>query len=123
MKILLIDDDALVRRTISRILHHVGHTVVMAENGRDGITLLQTENPELVITDIIMPDKEGIETIQEIRHLLPDMKIIAISGGARLGNMDYLSMALKLGASEALAKPFDPSELIEAISRCLRPAT
>jgi YesN/AraC family two-component response regulator len=123
MKILLIDDDALVRRTIDRILHHMGHTVVMAENGGDGITLLQTENPELVITDIIMPDKEGIETIQEIRRLHPDMKIIAISGGARLGNMDYLSMALKLGASEALAKPFDPSELIEAISRCLRPAT
>jgi two-component system, chemotaxis family, chemotaxis protein CheY len=123
MKILLIDDEALVRRTVGRILHRAGHAVVMAENGHDGVALLQTENPDLVITDIIMPDKEGIETIREIRELRPDLKIIAISGGGRLGNVDYLAMTLKLGASEALTKPFDPAELIEAVSRCLHPAT
>jgi DNA-binding NarL/FixJ family response regulator len=66
-----------------------------------------------------MPEKEGLETIREIRDEWPDAKIIAISGGARIGNMDFLDVAGKLGASEIIPKPFDPAELVNVVSRCL----
>jgi CheY-like chemotaxis protein len=118
-KILIIDDDSLVRDTLLRILQRKGYEVLVAADGRQGVQVYRGENPDLVITDIIMPEKEGLETIREIRSTRADAKIIAISGGARLGNMDYLEMAGKLGASEIIAKPFDPSELITLVSRCL----
>ena len=75
--------------------------------------------PDVVITDIIMPDQEGIETIRNIRRLRPDARIIAMSGGGRIGNIDFLSAAALFGAREILAKPFEPRELIERVSRCL----
>jgi len=84
-----------------------------------GVRIFRSERPDLVITDIIMPEKEGLETIREIRGQRPDAKIIAISGGARIGNMDFLDIAGKLGASEIISKPFDPSDLIKLVSRCL----
>ncbi|HYZ39253.1 MAG TPA: response regulator [Stellaceae bacterium] len=118
-KILIIDDDSLVRDTLLRILQRKGYEVLVAADGRHGVQTYRRENPDLVITDLIMPEKEGLETIREIRSTRSDAKIIAISGGARLGNMDYLEMAGKLGASEIIAKPFDPSELITLVSRCL----
>jgi DNA-binding response OmpR family regulator len=118
-KILIIDDDSLVRDTLLRILQRKGYEVLVAADGRHGVQTYRRENPDLVITDLIMPEKEGLETIREIRSTRCDAKIIAISGGARLGNMDYLEMAGKLGASEIIAKPFDPSELITLVSRCL----
>jgi len=119
VKCLIIDDDSLVRNTIVRILERKGHQVVTACDGRVGLKLFQQERPDVVVTDIIMPDKEGIETIREIRNLAPNAKIIAISGGARVGNVDFLAMAAKLGASETLCKPFDPDDLVTCINRCL----
>jgi CheY-like chemotaxis protein len=118
-KILLIDDDPLVRRVISRILKYEGYELLLADDGRRGLELFRSEQPELVITDIIMPGKEGIETIQEIRAISPDAKIIAISGGGRIGNTDYLSIAEKFGAREVLSKPFEPAQLTDSILRCL----
>jgi CheY-like chemotaxis protein len=118
-KVLVIDDDALVRDTIVRILERKGHTVLVAADGVRGLRMFDREQPDLVITDIIMPEKEGLETIREIRGKRPDVKIIAISGGARIGNMDFLRMAGELGASEIIPKPFDPVDLINLVSRCL----
>jgi CheY-like chemotaxis protein len=118
-KVLVIDDDSLVRDTIVRILERKGYQVLVASDGVRGLGMFRSEQPDLVITDIIMPEKEGIETIREIRGDCPDAKIIAISGGGRIGNVDFLKIAEKLGASEIIAKPFDPSVLVNVVSRCL----
>jgi two-component system, chemotaxis family, chemotaxis protein CheY len=118
-KILVIDDDPLVRSTVARILRHRGYEAILAEDGHKGLKLFQSEAPDLVITDIIMPDREGIETIREMRAVRADVKIIAISGGGRLGNLDLLAMAGKLGADEIVAKPFDAAELVAPVTRCL----
>lgn len=120
--ILVIDDDDAVRTTLRRILEAEGYTVVLAENGRRGLELLGEASPELVITDIIMPEKEGIETIIEMRRTHRDLKIIAVSGGGRVGNRDFLQLARKFGANEILAKPFDPDDVVEAVSRQLKGA-
>jgi DNA-binding response OmpR family regulator len=118
-KILVIDDDPLVRSTVARVLRHRGYEAILAEDGYKGLKLFQSEAPDLVVTDIIMPDREGIETIREMRAVRADVKIIAISGGGRLGNLDLLAMAGKLGADEIVAKPFDAAELVAPIRRCL----
>ena len=117
MKVLLIDDDPLVRFALASMLQPYGYEVVTAENGRIGTRLLRTEHPDVVITDIIMPDQEGFETIIEIKREHPDTKVIAISGGFRQGNLDILPMARALGADAAIAKPFEPSQLIDEIKR------
>lgn len=119
-KILVIDDDALVRETIIQILEDRGYTVVSAEDGEHGLAAFRAEQPDLVITDIIMPEKEGIQTIAQMRGERPDTKIIAISGGGRIGNIDFLKIARHLGAMDILPKPFDPDELVSRVGRCLK---
>lgn len=117
--ILIIDDDALSRRSLELILQSAGIDSIVAENGRKGIELFHSHLPGIVVTDLIMPEQDGIETILQIRLEAPETKIIAISGGARMGNSDYLSIATKLGADVALAKPIVPSQLIDAVRKCL----
>lgn len=119
-KILVIDDDAAVRRTIARVLVREGYEVLSAEDGRRGLALFRSEDPDLVLTDIIMPDQEGIETIIAMGKLRPDVKIIAMSGGGRIANVDLLTMAQKFGAAETIRKPFDPATLRDCVARCLR---
>lgn len=118
-KVLIIDDDLLVRETIVRILERKGYQTLSAPDGRRGLSTFCSEQPDLVITDIIMPDKEGLETIREIRVERPDAKIIAISGGGRIANLDFLEFAGKFGACEMISKPFDPADLLDAVARCL----
>jgi CheY-like chemotaxis protein len=101
-KILVIDDDAIVRKTIVQILEQDGYQVLSAEDGARGMVLFRSEQPDLVITDIIMPEQEGIQTITEMRRAKPDAKIIAISGGGRIGNTDFLQIALVLGAMDVV---------------------
>ncbi|NTW83889.1 MAG: response regulator [Chlorobiaceae bacterium] len=117
MNILIIDDDPAVRNFISVSLRDAEYTVFEAENGNKGLNVLQ-EHPEVeaVITDIIMPDKEGIETIKDIRKLFPGIKILAISGGGKLEPENYLLLAHALGAHKTLKKPFRVSELLNAIA-------
>src|ERR1700720_2123972 len=91
-KILVIDDDPIVRMSIVYLLEEAGHLVLWAVDGLQGIAIFRGWQPDLVITDIIMPEQEGIQTIEEILKAKPDAKIIAISGGARIGNTDFLTM-------------------------------
>src|ERR1700730_8470490 len=117
MKILVIDDDHLVRYALSKILLSAGYEVVTASDGRRGMVVLRAEHPDVVITDIIMPEQEGIDTIIQIRRERPGVKIIAISGGGRIRNIDFLEMAQSLGADEVLAKPFEAEELLSRLVR------
>ena len=115
MKILIIDDDELVRMTCRNILKKEGYTILEAENGNTGMNLFRAESPDLVITDMLMPDKEGLETISEIRAVNPNAKIIAISGGGNTQNMGFLQLAKKMGADRALKKPIKAGELVTAV--------
>jgi CheY-like chemotaxis protein len=117
-KIVLIEDDPALLRVTRRGLTARGHAVVTFENGRGAIDHLQHEDPDLLITDIFMPEMEGIETIQRVRALKPDLPIIAISG-FMFGSEDYLEIAEKFGAIATLKKPFRPAELLELVSRLL----
>jgi CheY-like chemotaxis protein len=115
-EILIIDDDRQMRGLLIRILKGAGYTIHEAENGRSGIELFRQLRPALVITDIVMPDMEGIETILALRQGDPTVPIIAISGGI---DPLFLTAAGKLGATATLRKPFSPDELIALIEGCL----
>ena len=119
-RILLIDDDPAVRSTLSLILAHFGHTVFEASNGREGLELFRRANADLVITDIVMPEKEGLEVLIELREKqVPPIKVIAITGGGRQNAADYLRLAKLLGAPKVLAKPFPTEVLITAVNELL----
>ncbi len=122
IKVLIIDDDMLARATMALILEGAGYHVTTAEDGKKGLSRMRVEEPDLIITDIVMPEKEGIETIQEIVANRPQAKIIAVSGGGRSNNMNFLHLAKILGANEVLAKPFEPEDLIVCVSRCIEAA-
>jgi len=118
-RILIIDDDTNIRTIIGDILSIAGYEPLIAVDGDEGLKLL-TENPcTLIITDLIMPEKEGIETIIEAKKSSPGIKIIAISGGGRIGATDYLSVASKIGADATLAKPFRNQELVDLVENMI----
>src|SRR5712692_8197387 len=118
-RILVIDDDHAVRLTIQVILERAGYEVVCAADGEQGVRAFERAPPQLVITDIIMPNKEGLEAIVEIRARNATTPIIAVSGGGRIGNTDFLKMALKVGANAILPKPFEREDLVAAVRRLL----
>jgi DNA-binding response OmpR family regulator len=114
--ILVIDDDDTMRRMVRRILEAAGHEIVEAADGNQGTRLFAERKPELVVTDIVMPDKEGIETILDIRKIDDKAKIIAVSGGGVDIGLNYLGVAGKLGATAVLAKPFRVNELNDLVT-------
>jgi DNA-binding response OmpR family regulator len=118
-RILLIDDDDSVRDMLRQTLIHFGHTVIEARNGKEGLEVFPHANADLLITDIVMPEKEGLEVLMELRKMHTSVKIIAISGGGRGGAMDYLRTAKLMGAGKVLAKPFSNEALIAAINELL----
>lgn len=118
-QILIIDDEQNVREAIGKIVESMGHVPVEAINGREGIRKFRERPTEVVISDILMPEKEGLETIRELRSIAPSVKIIAISGGARLQGTDFLSVAEQLGADAVLRKPFKIDQLCDMINSCL----
>jgi DNA-binding response OmpR family regulator len=118
--ILIVDDDPMVRETIKHILISEDYEVAIAQDGRQAVDVFRKSPVDLVVTDIIMPEKDGIEVIKEIRALQQDVRVLAISGGGRIGNTDFLKIAEKLGAFAVLAKPFDPDEFIEKVKFCLK---
>ena len=119
-KILVIDDDAQVLAMLRKMLEHEGYAVTTAPDGKEGIKCYREDSIDLIITDLIMPEKEGIETIMELRHDFPDVKIIAISGGGRVNPVPYLDVSKKLGAQYTFAKPVERKELLEAVRDLLK---
>ena len=117
--ILLIEDDPDVLHAIEILLSNLGYKVETARNGREGLKKFRANAPDLVLTDIIMPEVEGIETIIAMRQLRPDAKIVAMSGGGPMNRESLLDMTVKLGATRSLAKPFDYDELVQVIARSL----
>jgi two-component system, chemotaxis family, chemotaxis protein CheY len=118
-KVLVIDDDAMVRDTITFVLQRNGFNIATAEDGDQGALAYRRERPDVVITDIIMPQQEGLGMIVRIRREHPGAKIIAISGGGRIGNIDVLAAARTLGVDDIIAKPFEPEELLDRVNRVI----
>ncbi len=118
-RIMVVEDDKAVRELLREILKRAGHEVIAARNGKEAIALYQDTPADLVITNILMPEKEGLETIQEMRRDDPDIKIIAISGGGQIGPADYLEIARRFGARRTFSKPFDRKELLAAVDELL----
>lgn len=117
-QILLIDDDDLLRSVLAKALGHAGHTVIQAADGQQGVELARATSLDLVITDLIMPVQEGVETIMVLRRERPTLPVIAISGGLSNSKL-YLEIAAKVGARRVLPKPFTPQELTAAIDEVL----
>lgn len=119
-KVLVIDDDPGFRKMVELTLSRAGYLVVLAEDGDLGIERYKAERPDLVVCDIVMPNKEGIETVRELRVIAPTVPIVAMSGGGVGIGRRYLDAAQKLGANSILSKPFRPAELLELVESLLR---
>ena len=112
LKILLVEDDELMRGSLRLGLTRAGHAVTEAENGKQALEAFRNQRPDIVVTDLIMPEVEGLETIKTIRTMDTVVKIIAMSGGGRMGPENYLPMAKCLGANHLLYKPFPIIDLL-----------
>jgi DNA-binding response OmpR family regulator len=118
-RILIVDDDDSVRVVLRQALVRAGYEVIEAADGNEAVRLFKEAPAKLVITDILMPDKDGIETIQEFRRTNPGVKIIAISGGGRIDPKMCLLMAKMVGANRVLPKPFQAQTLLAAVRELL----
>jgi CheY-like chemotaxis protein len=122
-RILLVDDDDSFRKMLRLSLERLGHEVVEARDGKEAVRLVREGTPDVMVTDLVMPEKEGLETIDEVRRQYPGLKIIAMSGGGRVNASDYLKIARAMGADQVLAKPFSIDEIAASLSSVLgRPA-
>lgn len=115
--VLVIEDDAAVRFSLLTALESMGHTVETAANGVEGTDKCDAQDYDLVITDLIMPEKDGVETILELKIKNPDMKIVAISGGGK--NVDIMETTYQIGADCALTKPFSINDLNKCVTKVL----
>ena len=120
--VLVVDDDPMVLQAMVFLLEDHGFAVLTATDGVQGLHLYRKHRPDIVLTDIIMPAKEGIALTRELRQEFPDARIVAMSGGGRMGNSDYVRIACALGANAGLYKPFDDVELVKTIRALLSPA-
>jgi DNA-binding response OmpR family regulator len=118
-RILVIEDDSMLRNMMRQMLEHEGYEVLVAEDGIEAGKLYKKNEVDLVITDVLMPEKDGLEVIMEIRAKMPQVKIIAISGGGRISHTDYLVAARRLGAHRTLSKPFIRQELLDTLHELL----
>ena len=118
--ILVVDDEMPVRLLLKEVMEQDGHTVYEAANGVEASQLYKTNKVDLIITDLVMPDKGGIELIMELIESDPGVKVIAISGGGGVtGRFDYLPIAKLVGATEIIPKPFEISQVREQVNRML----
>lgn len=118
-RILVIDDEEQVLNLLGTALAIEGYAVQKAFNGKEGMKLQREDPVDLIIIDLLMPEKEGIETIRELTAEFPNTKIIAISGGGHIGPEHYLSMAKVFGAQRTLTKPIGRDELIRTVKEVL----
>jgi YesN/AraC family two-component response regulator len=121
-RVLCIDDDPYVLEGLRRLVHPLAHawTFTFTTNGHDALTLLACAPFDIVVTDIVMPEPDGLEILMELRRRFPAVKVVVMSGGGRWGTFHLLDIAHKLGASRILAKPFRPQELLEALEGVTR---
>ncbi len=118
-RILIIDDDDQMRAMLRQVLERAGHEALEASDGRGGLEAHREAPFQLVITDILMPEGEGLETIRQLRQVSPDVIIVAISGGGQTGTLDFLDVAQRLGAARSLQKPFGLQELLDVVDELL----
>mgnify|MGYP001553555652 CR=1 FL=1 len=118
-KILIIDDEQPIRRMLSTLFERNGYEVLTASDGNKGLAATREFNPDLIITDLLMPEKEGLETIKEIREIDTEVKIIAISGGGVVQPEMYLKLAEKVGADMSMTKPVDNATLISSVKQLI----
>lgn len=116
-RILFVDDDEMVRYALGKYLHRAGHDVTAATDGGEALKHVAEQSFDIVVTDIIMPNVEGVELIVQLLKEHPGLPIIAISGGGRVGRQEYLSLAEALGVRATLPKPLDPDTLLELIGQ------
>jgi CheY-like chemotaxis protein len=114
---LVVDDDPSIRSSLGKLLTTAGHEVILAENGLEATRLWREAGPDLVILDLFMPEKDGLETLMELRKQTPRLAIIAMSGGAR--QMDLLPEAKLLGASRTIEKPFTAAAMMALVDSAL----
>ena len=124
-RILVIDDDELVRGTVQAMLESDGHEAVLAVDGDDGVRRFHQQRFDLVLCDVFMPQKEGLETVREIRQSSRETPIISMTGSVPAGDggrldPDFLRMSSALGATRTIAKPFRPRELLALVRECLQ---
>ena len=119
IRVLVVDDDYGVRRIVCSHLAIAGYAVASVSSGEAGVEAVKREPFSLVLLDIFMPDKDGLETLREMRKVSPDLKAVAMSGQQWYRGMDVLGWALKLGASSVLAKPFARKDLLDAVGAAL----
>jgi len=117
--ILVVDDEEGLRSVARKALEGAGHTVLEAGDGRVAMAILESTVPDLVITDLLMPEQEGLQTIREIRRRRIATSVLAVSGGGRTARMDFLDIAKDIGADRTLAKPFRVRELLTTVEEML----
>jgi CheY-like chemotaxis protein len=120
-KVLVIDDDSALRSVITEVLTAAGHEVIEAKDGREGLDLFRLHQPTLVVTDILMPEKDGLETIQELRNGGSNVAIIAVSSSGPMSSSQLLDLARLLGADAGLQKPVSAPELMDLVNGLLAP--
>lgn len=118
-KILVIEDEDLVLEAMRIMLEEGGHCVTSAANGQEGMNALKAARFDVIVTDIVMPEVDGLELLTEVKKLYPDTKIVAVSGGGRISPSDYLQTAKVLGADCILSKPFAMSDLVNSVNEVL----
>lgn len=114
-RMLIIDDDVQIRMLLKTTLENHGYEVIEADDGHEGLERYDAASIDLVITDLFMPGREGLETIRALRRTSPTVKIIAISGGALSGTLDFLQIAARLGAQRTLHKPFSQHAILHTV--------
>ncbi len=118
-RILVVDDEVEVRGMLSQVLRRAGYEVVEAADGNEGVARFRETRPDLTVTDILMPARGGLSLIVEIRKIDPSAPVLAISGGGKSGNLNFLSTAQALGRVETLRKPFRRAQLLGCVDRLL----
>jgi DNA-binding NtrC family response regulator len=118
-RVLIVDDDVSIRRTLQALLKKAGYEVMLAQDGNEAVRLWRDHGGDLVITDLHMPGKDGIETIIELLSHHPGIRIIAMSGGGQTKRLDLLGNATLLGAVLTIEKPFTIDEMMTVVSRAL----
>ena len=117
--ILLVDDEESIRKMVRAVLGEEEYAFTEASNGVEALEIMETQSFDLILTDVIMPDCDGIELVMSVRKKLPDIKVIVMSGGGRVRADHYLNLAEKLGAARVFEKPFNTAELRETVSELL----